>query len=74
MIDMTGYYDYVLGLIPLLFGGVTAVLFFAGFDPSSAVLVAALPAVGLMGHAMFVRGPVAAASRGRLGDGAGPVD
>lgn len=54
---MTGYYDYVLGLIPLLLGGFTLLLLAAGLDLSTAVPVAALPAVGLMGHAMFVRSP-----------------
>lgn len=54
---MTGYYDYVLGLIPLVLGGFSLLLLAAGLNLSTAVPVAALPAVGLMGHAMFVRSP-----------------
>lgn len=75
MIDMTGYYDYVLGLIPLVLGGLTALLLAGGFSLSTAVPVAALPAVGLMGHAMFVRSPIDTVPEApRAGDGAGPAN
>jgi hypothetical protein len=54
---MTKYYDVVLGLIPLALGGVTAALTAAGFALTTAIPVASVAAVGLMGHAMFVNGP-----------------
>jgi hypothetical protein len=56
---MMGYYDLVLGLIPASFVGVTGVLHGAGFELTSAVPLAALVAVALVGHALFVRAPVA---------------
>lgn len=54
---MTGYYDVVLGLIPLTLAGITGTLAFAGLGLTVAVTVGALVAVLVMGHAMFVRGP-----------------
>lgn len=54
---MTGYYDVVLGLIPLALAGITGTLTFAGLGLTVAVTVGALVAVLVMGHAMFVRGP-----------------
>lgn len=55
---MTGYYDVVLGLIPLALAGITGVLVFAGFALTTAIPLASIVAVGLIGHAMFVRTPV----------------
>lgn len=55
---MTGYYDVVLGLIPLALLGITGALTVAGFSLTAAVPVAATVSVGLIGHAMFVRSPV----------------
>jgi hypothetical protein len=55
---MTDYYDLVLGLIPLALVSITGVLTLAGVALTVAVPVASLVAVGLMGHAMFVRAPV----------------
>ena len=55
---MTGYYDLVLGLIPLALVGITGVLTLAGFSITTAVPMAATVSVGLIGHAMFVRSPV----------------
>lgn len=55
---MTGYYDLVLGLIPLAFGGIAGPLVALGFAVTTAVMAASLVAVGLIGHAMFVNGPV----------------
>lgn len=55
---MTGYYDIVLGLIPLALVGITASLLGLGLELTTAVPAASLAAVGLMGHAMFVRTPV----------------
>lgn len=54
---MTGYYDVVLGLIPVALLGVTAALTVVGLSLTSAVPVGAGFAALLMGHAMFVNGP-----------------
>jgi hypothetical protein len=54
---MTGYYDAVLGLIPLGLGTIAAVLMLLGYQLTVAVPVASVFAVGLIGHAMFVRTP-----------------
>lgn len=55
---MTGYYDAILGLIPLALLGITGVLTLAGLELTTAVPVGATVSVGLIGHAMFVRAPV----------------
>jgi len=55
---MTGYYDAILGLIPLALVGITGVLTVAGIELTTAVPVGATVSVGLIGHAMFVRAPV----------------
>ena len=55
---MMGYYDFVLGLIPASLLGITGSLHVAGFELTSAVPIAALVAVLVVGHAMFVRAPV----------------
>lgn len=55
---MTGYYDAVLGLIPLALIGVTGILVLAGMEVTTAVPLAATVSVALIGHAMFVRAPV----------------
>ena len=55
---MTGYYDVVLGLIPLAMAGITGTLVVAGFELTLAIPLASVVAVGLIGHAMFVRAPV----------------
>jgi hypothetical protein len=55
---MTGYYDLVLGLIPLALAGITGALSVAGFGLTTAVPLASVVALGLVGHAMFVRAPV----------------
>jgi hypothetical protein len=55
---MTGYYDIVLGLIPLAMAGITGGLMFAGVTLTLAIPLASVVAVGLIGHAMFVRAPV----------------
>lgn len=54
---MTGYYDVVLGLIPLALAGITGGLVFAGMALSVAIPVAGLVSIALIGHAMFVRTP-----------------
>lgn len=55
---MTGYYDIILGLIPLAMAGITATLFVTGFALTTAIPMASVVTVGLIGHAMFVRAPV----------------
>ena len=67
---MTGYYDYVLGLIPAALIGITAFLNLVGLSLVVALPVGAGVAAALMCHAMFVRGPVtdsAAAATGNSG-------
>ena len=55
---MARYYDVVLGMIPLSLIGVTAVLSALGFSITSAVPIGATVSVVLIGHALFVNGPV----------------
>lgn len=55
---MTGYYDLILGLIPVSFLGTIALLYVAGISLMSALPVAGFIAVALVGHALFVNGPV----------------
>jgi hypothetical protein len=55
---MTGYYDIILGLIPLAMGGVTVGLLLAGIGLTTALPIASIAAFGLIGHAMFVNRPV----------------
>lgn len=54
----TGYYDYVLGLIPAALVGISGVLMAIGAPLVVAVPVGAAVALGLMAHAIFVEGPV----------------
>lgn len=55
---MTGYYDIILGLIPFTLVGISGILHLAGVQTTVAVPVAATVAVALIGHAMFINGPV----------------
>ena len=55
---MTGYHDYVLGLIPAALLGITALLATTGLPVRMAVPVGGGAAALLIAHAMFVRGPV----------------
>ena len=55
---MPSYYDLILGLIPLVLFGLAGTLTVAGLQLTVAVPAAALVAVGLIGHALFVNGPV----------------
>ncbi len=55
---MTGYYDIVLGLIPVALLGITAALTFVGLSVTAAIPAGAFAAMVLMGHAMFVNTPV----------------
>ena len=54
---MAGYYDIVLGLIPLSLVGLTALFLTTGLSLSVAVPLASTAAIGLMCHAMFVNAP-----------------
>lgn len=55
---MTGYYDYVLGIIPLALLGITAALSIVGFPLTMAVPIGAGVAGLVIGHALFINGPV----------------
>lgn len=55
---MVGYYDFVLGLIPLTLLGVTGSLSIGGVPTTPAITIGALVACGLLAHALFVNGPV----------------
>lgn len=55
---MIGYYDYILGLIPTALLGITAVLLVAGLPLTVAVPGGASVSALLVGHALFVNGPV----------------
>lgn len=64
---MPGYYDVVLGLIPLALAGISGILVAAGMSLSVAIPLAGLVSIGLIGHAMFVRTPGAPASNATAG-------
>ena len=55
---MIGYYDLVLGLVPLSLLGVTGGLYGIGIDLAIAVPLAAALAAGVIGHGLFVNAPV----------------
>jgi hypothetical protein len=55
---MAGYYDYVLGVIPLALFGITGSLSLFGLALNVAVPLAAGVAVLVIGHAMFLKPPV----------------
>ncbi|THE66547.1 hypothetical protein D8Y22_01755 [Salinadaptatus halalkaliphilus] len=54
---MTGYYDIVLGLIPVALLGITAALLLVGLSLTAAIPVGAFVAMAIIGHAMFVNSP-----------------
>ncbi|QFU83687.1 hypothetical protein [Natronorubrum aibiense] len=54
---MTGYYDIVLGLIPVALLGITAALTVVGVSLTAAVPIGSVVAITIMGHAMFVNSP-----------------
>ncbi|MFB6301759.1 MAG: hypothetical protein ABEH78_02685 [Haloferacaceae archaeon] len=77
---MTEYYDHVLALIPLTLIATAGLLVGVGWDVAVAVPVGASPSVLLIGHALFVNGPVdagpatAESTTGSAGStGVGPV-
>jgi hypothetical protein len=55
---MAGYYDYVLGLVPLTLLGLTGFLVLAGVGLTTAVPLGAGVSGLVVGHALFVNGPV----------------
>lgn len=65
---MTSYYDYVLGLIPAVMIGLTAVLSVWGVQLTAAVPVGAAGAIAVIAHALFVRVP------GRVESAAGRLE
>lgn len=54
---MPGYYDLVLGAIPSTLIGVSGMLHLSGIEFTTAVPLAGLFAVAIMGHAMFIKAP-----------------
>lgn len=54
---MTGYYDIVLGLIPVALLGITAALTLVGLSLTAAIPVGAFVSMTIIGHAMFVNTP-----------------
>jgi hypothetical protein len=63
---MAGYYDYVLGVIPLSLFGITGSLSVVGLSVTHAVPVAATVALVVILHAMFVNAPVATETVGEV--------
>jgi hypothetical protein len=55
---MASYYDLVLGLIPLALFVVAGLATVAGLGLTTAVPLGAGVSIAVMGHAMFVNGPV----------------
>jgi hypothetical protein len=51
------YYDVVLGLIPVVFGGVAGGFLALGFGLMVAIPFGGLGAIAVIGHAMFVNSP-----------------
>jgi hypothetical protein len=58
-----GYYDTILGLIPVVFGGVTGGFLALGFGLMVAIPFGCLGAIAVIGHAMFVNGPTDASTQ-----------
>ena len=56
---MPGYYDAVLGLIPVSVIGLGGGLYLLGMTRPAALSIGGLVAVGIVLHALFVRAPVA---------------
>ncbi|WP_411963732.1 hypothetical protein [Haloferax sp. YSMS24] len=71
---MTGYYDYILGLIPLALLGITGTLVVAGLQLTTAVPMAAGVSALLTGHALFVNGPSSPTQLSRQVEQSGPAD
>lgn len=71
---MTGYYDYVLGLIPGSLVGITALLVVAGVDLLVAMPVGAAVAALVVGHALFINCPVGGGGEGTSARSAPPMN
>jgi hypothetical protein len=71
---MVGYYDAVLGLIPVSLFGLGGLLTGAGLPFTTAVPIATLLAGVLVCHAMFVRAPVRAPMDASSEPSDAPVD
>lgn len=54
---MAEYYDYILGLIPLLTVGGASLLMLAGASHVFAIFVGAALTLPVVGHALFVQSP-----------------
>ncbi|WP_435158426.1 hypothetical protein [Haladaptatus sp. DFWS20] len=54
---MPGYYDLILGLIPLALIGVTSAISATGLSLTPAVPIGATISIFLIGHALFVNDP-----------------
>ena len=59
---MADYYDAVLALIPVTLIGLALTLNAVGFAFTTALPVGAMVAGGIVGHAMFVKSPVASSA------------
>jgi hypothetical protein len=57
------YYDVILGLIPVVFGGVAGGFLAIGFGLMVAIPFGGLGAIALMDHAMFVHGSTDASTQ-----------
>ncbi|WP_232688652.1 hypothetical protein [Halobacterium zhouii] len=55
---MTGYYDLILGLIPVALLGLSGTLFAVGLTLTTAVTAGGLLAVAFVAHGLFVNDPV----------------
>lgn len=55
---MVGYYDIVLGAVPLALFGVTGGLYGIGVELTLAVPLAAALAAAVIGHGLFVNAPI----------------
>lgn len=60
---MPGYYDYMLGFIPVSLLSITAVLTFGGVSSLVAIPIAGTVAIGAICHGMFVNAPIDSANR-----------
>lgn len=56
--NMIGYYDYVLGFIPIALLGGSGLFTAAGLPTTTAVALGAAVSFLVVAHALFVNGPV----------------
>jgi hypothetical protein len=73
-VTMVGYYDYVLGLVPVTLVGLTAALVARGVAFTVAAPIGAGAAALIVGHALFVNGPVSPSPSGQATDDRLSVD